>query len=194
MDTRLVSVVLMRVDADPPTQHVATLAGGQRELVVLSIDGSVPWTCGENIIIVAGEPGQRRFVQGVYVAPNGRFHLVRKTSSWRRFDARQDERYDVRIEARLRSEGGWRAAGTIHDISTGGLAVEVPAVPPTTHLRIEFSTAGFGMELPISLVSMSDAGTGTLLHCRFEELSAAQSGFVQAVLSTLADEPRRYAA
>lgn len=191
MAGELAGVVVMRVDADPPCQQRAALAGGQRDLMAFRVEGGGAWKRGENLIVVAGEPGQRRFVQGVYVARNGNVHLVRKTSAWRRFDARQEERHTAGFEARLRTDGGWRAAGMVRDVSVGGIAVEVPTVPPSTRLRVEFALPGLGAELPVSLVSMSDTGAGTRLHCRFENLNEAQAACVLAVLASLEGEQQQ---
>jgi hypothetical protein len=189
MDPDLSQLVVMRMDAEPPSQHTAGGAGGQGELLVLRLDDRVAWTRGENVLLIAGQPGRRLFMQAAYVAPSGRFHMVRKASGWRPFDARRQERYPTRFQARLRlNHGAWRSVGTIVDMSSGGLAVDVPSDPPEAHLSIDISAAGYRAELPIEVLSLSDGGGIVTLHCRYEALSQAQTAFVRAVIADLEEK------
>jgi hypothetical protein len=189
MDPDLSQLVVMRMDADPPSQHAAGGAGGQGELLVLRIDDRVAWTRGENVLLIAGQPGRRLFMQAVYVAPSGKFHMLRKTSEWRPFDARRQERYPTRFHARLRLDHGpWRSTGTVVDMSGGGLAVEVPSDPPEAHLSIDISAAGYRAELPIEVLSLSDSSGVVTLHCRYGALSQAQTAFVRAVIAELEEQ------
>lgn len=180
-------VVVMRMDADPPTQHAATLAGGQGDLLILSVDDAIPWTRGENVLLVTGDPGERNFLQAVYVQPNRRFHMLRRASPWRRFDTRDNERFPVELGVLLRSTSGWRVEATLRDISAGGVAIQLSIAPPEAHLVVDISVNGYHANLPIDVLSMSDAPTGSILHCRFAGLEPPQAAFLNTLLADLAE-------
>jgi hypothetical protein len=194
MAPELAQVVIMRMDADPPSQHTATVAGGQGELMVLRVDGTVAWSRGESVLVVAGQPGERMFLQSVYVSPSGKFHMIRRTTRWKRFDQRGDERFETNLQVRLRSNSGWRSEGTLEDVSVGGMAILISSEPHGAHLSVEVNASGFRAELPIDVLSMSDRPSGSILHCRFRELSAPQTAFVRSLLADLAEKAEARAA
>jgi hypothetical protein len=195
MEPDLSQLVVMRMDADPPTQHSTEVAGGHGELMVLRIDDRLAWARGENVLIIAGEPGKRMFLQAAYVAPSGKFHLLRKSRTWRPFDARRDERYATHFQARARVEGAaWRATGTVVDISAGGVAIELAAEPPSSHLTVDILAGGYRAELEIEVLSRSDTAAGAVLHCRFEAMTPARTAFVRSVIADLEDQATANAA
>jgi hypothetical protein len=188
MEPDLAQLVVMRMDADPPTQHSAEAAGGQGELMVVRVDDRLAWTRDEIVLVIAGEPGKRMFLQATYVAPSGKFHMLRKSSRWRPFDARRDERYPVRYQARLRVEGGaWRATGTVVDLSAGGVAIELASEPPSPHLVVDIAASGYRAELEVEILSLSDTANGTKLHCQFEAMTPARTAFIRSVIADLED-------
>ncbi|MCA9825054.1 MAG: PilZ domain-containing protein [Dehalococcoidia bacterium] len=185
MTSEFTQVVVMRMDADPPSQHTATLAGGQGELLVLRVDDTVAWCRGESVLVVAGAPGDRMFLQSVYVSPNGRYHMIRRVTRWKRFDQRDNQRYGAQMPVRVRSASGWKAEATLEDISSGGLALVVTTEPGDAHLLVEIRANGYRSELPVDVLSMSDSLGGNVLHCRYRELSAPQTAFVRSLLAHL---------
>jgi hypothetical protein len=187
-DVGTTHVVLMRMDADPPTQHTAMIAGGQGDLMVIRVDDAVAWCRGESILVVAGTPGDRMFLQSVYVSPSGKFHMVRKAADWKRFDQRGNERYTTRLPVRLRTGAGRRTDGTIEDISSGGMAILVSGEPHGAHLSVEVTANGYRSELPVDVLSMSDRPGGTILHCQYRDLTAPQTAFVRSLLAYLAEK------
>ncbi len=194
MEPELTQVVVMRMDAEPPTQHTATVAGGQGELMVVRVDDSIAWCRGESILVVAGRPGDRMFLQSVYVSPSGKFHLIRRSTGWKRFDQRGNERYETDLPVRLRAASGWRSEAILEDVSSGGMAIVLTGKTGDAHLTVEVNAFGFRAELPVDVLSMSDRAGGTILHCQFQELTAPQTAFLRSLLAELQEKAERRAA
>ncbi len=194
MEPELTQVVMMRMDADPPSQHTATVAGGQGELMVVRVDDSIAWCRGESVLVVAGRPGDRMFLQAVYVSPSGKFHMIRRITGWKRFDQRGKERYETNLPVRLRAASGWRSDATLEDISAGGTAILMTGDVGEAHLTVEINAFGYRAELPVDVLSMSDRPGGTILHCQFQQLSAPQTAFVRSVLAELQEKAEQKAA
>ena len=114
---------------------------------------------------------------------------------FRPFDLRGQPRYPVLARAEVRPTiGPTRHPAMVLDISSGGLAVEVPHRPSGSSVEVLMRCFGYSATLPCTIVGSTDYEARSVLHLRFAELSLTQQAFVRNVIAQIKQEMERYAA
>jgi hypothetical protein len=70
------------------------------------------------------------------------------------------------------------------DVSMGGMAVTVETRPGGKALQVVLTANGYSATLPCETVGASESDDVTLLHLRFEELTASQRAFVRQLVAS----------
>jgi hypothetical protein len=143
-------------------------------------------------VIICGMPGSRSTAEASYVARNADVAAFKLLSRWKPLDLRRDPRFSTDLQAEVRSVlGSSRQPGRIIDISMGGAAVAVESRPGGSQLEISVATNGYAARILCDVQSSSQAGTETVLHLRFRDLTPPQQAFIRQLVAALVQSQAR---
>lgn len=177
-------IVAVRVSVNPPSQFSGTIVAA-RPLAIAARFPGVTFEQAETVVLFCGPLGARLMARGVLLRSQGDACAFQLTSAFQPFDARKIERVPTSLSVEVRSViGNSRQRGTMVDLSTGGLAVALPAKPGGRAIEVFVTANGFSAALPCETVGVTPQDEGVILHLRFEELSPPRQAFVRLLVST----------
>ena len=176
-------VVVVRVSANPPPQHHGEVAKLGTSGLAVRLAGDPTLTPGEPVLLVAAGAFPRIAARGRFAASQGALCAFQLDGSWRSLDPRRETRYQMRLDAEVRSVlGTSRQAGAILDISPSGASVAVPVRPGGRQVELFLGVTGYAAALPCEVLGATEAEESAVLHLRFGDLSPAQLAFLRHVI------------
>lgn len=177
-------IVAVRISTNPPTQCGGTIVAA-RPLAIAANFAGVTFQPDEAVVLFCGALGARLMARSVWLRSQGDTAAFQLTGAFQPFDARKIQRVPSNFVAEVRSViGSSRQAGTVVDVSTGGLAVAVPTKPGGRSLEVVVSANGFSAALPCDAVGVDPKEDYVILHLRFGELTASRQAFVRLLVNT----------
>jgi len=147
--------------------------------------GFLPLTPGDAVVVTCGMVGQRLGVLAEFKESRGSTVVFRRRSAWHAVDTRVHPRYAARFEVEV-SDAGGRFAGTVTDISRGGLALRAERSSSDAALRVRFDLgAGRALELPCEAVRRGAGEEACRFHLSFGELPAEAREAVDGLVARL---------
>lgn len=164
-------------------QLTGAVTGVRGDMLAVTFASPAGWE-SHGVVLVAGERGSRQTARADVVQERGSVTVFKLSCGWQDFDVRANPRYPTNLDARVRYvRAGVIGAGTVVDISLGGMAVIVPARPAGKEVEVTPRMGFYSATLPCE-VSQAGACEGqALLHLRFAELSAQQRAFVRHLVA-----------
>ena len=144
------------------------------------------WNSMLQYVIICGQPGSRFTAEASFLARNSEVAAFKLSSRWKPLDLRRDPRFATDLRAEVRSVlGSSRQEGRIIDISMGGAAVSVESRPGGSQLEIGIASDGYAARVLCDVLSSSQAGSETILHLRFRDLTPPQQAFIRQLVASL---------
>lgn len=168
----------------PPLQMEGTALTGMGTVFAVRLPS--PWLgeVGEEVVIITGEPGSRLLASGALVQARASVASFELKTRWKPLDLRTEARYPASLSAEVRSVlGNSRQAGTIIDVSPGGMAVEVPSKPGGREVAVVTQAGAYAATLPCEIVKSRPVGEAVVLNLKFRDLTSAQQAFVKNIVA-----------
>jgi hypothetical protein len=171
--------------AVPPVQSSGTVVTLNAQAVAARFADGATFSAGKPVLLITGVLGSRQVARGTWAGTRDGISVFKLVSAFRPFDARKDGRVPLQIRGEVRSVlGGSRQPCNIMDVSMGGMAVTVETRPGGKALQVVLTANGYSATLPCETVGASESDDETLLHLRFEELTASQRAFVRQLVAS----------
>lgn len=183
------SVVTIVKRSTPPEQWSATVVVSREDSIAArAASPPAAWDPGHPYMISFGPQGARFYAICSFVASKDDVAAFRLTTPWRQLDRRARRRHAVDLPLEVRSVlGSSRQPGQLVEISLGGLAIRVPALPGGSQLEVNLWNGGYAATVPCERIRAEEAPQGGhILHLRFRDLSPLQNAFVRQFIASLA--------
>jgi hypothetical protein len=178
-------IIVVEMGAVPPVQSSGTVVTVNSQAVAVRFPDGITFSPGKALLLITGVIGSRHVARGTWAGTRDGVSVFKLASAFRPFDARKDGRVPLQIRGEVRSVlGGSRQPCTILDVSAGGMAVTVASRPGGKSLQVVLTANGYSATLPCETVGASETDDETLLHLRFEELTASQRAFVRQLVAS----------
>jgi hypothetical protein len=147
--------------------------------------GFQPLMPGDAVVVTCGVVGQRLGVLAEFKESRGSSVVFRRQSPWHAIDTRIHRRYAARFAVAIADAEG-QFAGTVTDISRGGLALRTERAPNDAALVVTFDLgAGRVLTLPCNAAGRGDGDEAHRLHLSFGELTAEATEAVDGLVAGL---------
>ncbi len=175
---------------DPPGQWVADIVAVRDDSVALRLPEVVAtWDPDAVYLLIAGVSGSRRVAPAAYFAHKNSAVAFKLRGPWKPLDLRKDKRFQADMQVEVRSVlGSSRQAGRLVDISMGGLAIAVDTRPGGNQVEARLWSGGYSAQVVCDIVRTTPSGPATILHLRFNELTAPQAAFIRQLISGLVSD------
>ena len=177
-------IVVVDAASKPPKQSVGAVVTSRELLIAARFPDGTSFAEGRSFLLINGQLGSRTVARGHWVRSEGSVAVFRLEAAFAPFDARKAARIPTNLLIEVRSAiGGSRQPGTMVDVSQGGMAVVVDAKPGGKSIFVVLAADGYSATLPCETVGAREQGEQTLLHLRYEELTASQTAFVRHLVN-----------
>lgn len=178
--------LIQHAPSPPLSMHGIALTRLAR-VVAVKLQSPWPGQPGEEVALIVGVPGARSISLGRLLQARANVASFEVVSPWKAFDLRTSDRHGPGIAAEVRSVlGQSRQAGTIIDISLGGMAVEVAAKPGGREVVVVAQAGAFSAVLPCEIVHTNRVENGVTLCLKYMELTATQLAFIRNLVAAVA--------
>lgn len=175
---------------DPPGQWVADIVAVREDSVALRLSDPVAaWDTDAVYLLIAGVSGSRRVAPAAYFAHKNSAVAFKLRGPWKPLDLRKDKRFQADMQVEVRSVlGTSRQMGRLVDISMGGLAIAVDSRPGGNQVEARLYSGGYSAQVVCDIVRTTQSGATTILHLRFNDLTAPQAAFIRQLIAFLMTE------
>ncbi|MEO8541517.1 MAG: PilZ domain-containing protein [bacterium] len=182
-------LVVVQRTAQPKQWQGELIAFRDATLAARITGGPPSWDSAPAYSLIWGTPGSRSMCNATFVANNGTAAAFRVTSAIKAIDLRRDTRFNLELNAEVRSVlGGSRQQGRLVDISSGGAAVAVESRPGGSQIEIGLQADGYSARLLCEVLSTTTSDSQTILHMRFRDLTPPQQAFVRNLVGRLVEQ------
>ena len=175
-------MVFLDGGAEDPVRGRVTRAHDGR--LQVQVEGLGAFSALEDAVAVSA--GEDPHYVHAKIIPIGRRRIaIEAEGPWRSVEARRAQRYPVWWPCGIREHGGtkWRSA-VILDISTGGVAVEVPAWGDADGFTLAIEWQGERCLLECRVAGREESWAGTLVHSSFPDLGETKKQFVEGIIAS----------
>lgn len=178
------SVVVMLAAVRPPELHSATVLAAKGHRIVVRFQPGFTVELDASALVICGRIGNRFVASARCSGTKDGVFGFQLALPWRPFDGRLAPRYEMSLQAEVRSVlGGSRQTGRLVDISLGGAAVEVSVRPGGKSLELGLTSGGFSSRLPCEVMNTTGEEGAVVLHLRFEALAPPQIAFLRRLVA-----------
>ncbi|MCC7365866.1 MAG: PilZ domain-containing protein [Dehalococcoidia bacterium] len=147
------------------------------------------WQPQDRVMLVRGSGRERLSAPAAFAMCRGELAVFSLLRPWKAFDPRQSPRFPLHVGTRVQPDDSESfLPGTVLDISTGGLSVEVKVPVRAKFVQVPLWLDGYAATLRCEVVGTTAAETGTILHLRFHELEPAQAAFIRNMVRAIAEQ------
>ncbi|MGH2633604.1 MAG: PilZ domain-containing protein [Tepidiformaceae bacterium] len=179
------SIVVMLAAVRPPELRPASVLASKGERIVVRFDSDFAVELDALALVIFGQLGHRLVARAQCSGTKEGVYAFRLISPWQPFDGRLAPRYEMSLQAEVRSVlGVSRQAGLLIDVSLGGAAVTVPVRPGGKSIELGLTSGGFASRLPCEVVATTEREDSVILHLRWEALAPPQTAFLRRLIAT----------
>ena len=179
--------VLLRHSDTMTSQSTGRLTFNNSEIAVVEVTPPNAIRAGDRFVLIAGEPGNRRFTNAVCRFAKARTVVAETMAAFQQLNRRADARYPAAHTVRLtgrtgRPEAGEpELAGTLIDVGEGGASIAVAAEPNDREIFLVIAGAA-DVPLPGLVVSTRPGDSGVVLGVQFDKLTALERDAVENLI------------
>jgi PilZ domain len=182
--SRNTPLVVVDATSTPRRQSVGAVVTERDPAIAATFPPGTSFSAERQLLLISGTVGSRTVARARWIRSQGNTAAFRLEAPFAPFDARKNARIPTRLQIEVRSVvGGSRQPGTMIDVSNSGVAVLVESKPGGKAIQVVVAVNGYSATLPCETVGVSPRDTSTLLHLRFEGLSASQTAFVRQLVN-----------
>lgn len=185
------SIELIRsVDGEPLREH-AQIAGVDGQRVTVSLHGSCSWRQKEPAVLVRSEAGAMWAAPALcerHTGDRATFQILRE---WSPANRRKSPRFETRLSACVRNQGGASVGGKLLDISESGARLMLDCAPTPAGVDLVITALQHVIEIPCDVVDTVVSGYGVEARLSFRYVFPTDQPFLASLLDLMGSIQRQ---